>query len=208
MHFTIKRSARVLAIAAGALAVAAGSAQARTLANPYDCTPGGQLSQSFAGFGDGALYTPVDNAGLEAGAAGWTLTGGASVVADNEPWHLGGAADHTALTLPAGSAAVTAPMCIDPTYPYFRLFARGPARQTLKVDVLSYDTNGKLLATAPYTYKPLSTSWAPTPSIPISVFTQKSAYGVAAAPVAFRFTPVGPVSFTIDDVYVDPFARH
>src|SRR4051812_25716663 len=171
MLFTIKRSARVLAVAAGALAVAAGPAHARTLGNPYDCSPGGVLNQSFGSFGDNALYTPVDNAGLEGGASSWTLTGGATVVHDNEPWHLGGAGDHTALTLPAGSSAVTAPICIDPSYPYFRLFARAAARQSLKVDVLSFDTKGKLLATAPYMYKTASSSWAPTPSIPISVFT-------------------------------------
>src|SRR4051812_34954854 len=208
MLFTIKRSARVLAIAAGALAVAAGSAQASTLANPYDCSPGGQLNQSFAGFGDGALYTPVDNAGLESGAAGWTLTGGAAVVAGKEPGDLGGARDNTALTLPAGSTALTAPLCIDATYPYFRLFARAAARQSLKVEVLAYDTRGKVLKTSPYNYQSGFSGWAPTPTIAISVFDLKPAAGVNAARVAFRFTPLGSSTFTIDDVYVDPFARH
>src|SRR4051812_10278451 len=204
MLLTIKRSARVLAIAAGALAVAAGTAQASTtLANPYDCTPGGELAQRFTGFGDNALYTPVDNPGLESGAAGWTLTGGASVVPGNEPWHLGGTRDRAALSLPAGSSAVTAPLCIDATYPYFRLFASGAVRQTLKVDVLAYDTKGHLLKTSPYTYRTgFSGGWAPTPTIAISVWDLKPAAGVAAAPVAFRFTPVGNTSFTIDDVYV------
>jgi hypothetical protein len=40
----------------------------------------------------------------------------------------------------------------------------------------------------------------------IGVFTPKSA--VAAAPVAFRFTPTSKDGhFQIDDVYVDPRAR-
>jgi hypothetical protein len=208
MLFSIKRTARALAVAAGALAVAAGPAQAKTLANPYDCTPGGDLAQSFRSFGDGSLYTPVEHAGLEGGASGWTLTGGATVVQDNEPWHIAGAGDRSALTLPPGSTAVTAPLCIDATYPYFRLFARAAARQTLKVEVLAYDTKGKLLSTTPYTYRSLFGGWAPTPTIGISVFDLKPAAGVPAAPVAFRFTPLGSATFTIDDVYVDPWMRH
>jgi hypothetical protein len=202
------RITRTLAIAAGALALTAGTAEAKTLGNPYDCTPGGQLAQSFASFGDAALYTPVDNAGLEGGATSWTLTGGASVVADNEPWHLGGAGDRTALTLPPGSTAVTAPLCIDATYPYFRLFARAAARQSLKVEVLAYDTTGKLIKISPFNYRSAFGGWAPTPTIAIPVFDLKPAAGVAAAPVAFRFTPIGSSTFTIDDVYVDPYARH
>jgi hypothetical protein len=40
----------------------------------------------------------------------------------------------------------------------------------------------------------------------INVFTPKTT--VAAAPVAFRFTPTGGnAHFQIDDVYVDPWAR-
>ena len=207
MLFTIKRGARVLAIAAGALAVAAGPAHAKgALANPYDCTPGGPLAQSFAGFGDAALYTPVENAGLESGAAAWTLTGGAAVAAGNEPWHIGGAADRSSLSLPAGATAVTAPICIDPSYPYFRLFARGAAGQSLKIEVLAYDTKGRLLKTTPYAYTPAGAAWAPTPSIAIDTFDYSKA-GVTAAPVSFRFT-AGNAGFAIDDVYVDPWARH
>ena len=41
----------------------------------------------------------------------------------------------------------------------------------------------------------------------INVFTSKTT--VAAAPIAFRFTPTTKDGhFQIDDVYVDPWARH
>jgi hypothetical protein len=155
MHLSFNRGPRIVAIALGLAALSAAPAQANAaIANPYDCKPDPTLTQAFAPFGDLGLYTPVANQGFEAGTAGWTLTGRATVVSGNEPWKIGGAADSRALDLPAGAAAITAPLCIDQTYPHFRLFARnaGSAKRSLEVDVLYYDTKGKVLATKPYEY--------------------------------------------------------
>jgi hypothetical protein len=200
---------RVLAATLGLAAVIATPAHAAgEIANPYDCAPQATLSQSFSTWNDYGQYTPVLNAGLEDGSTGWTLTGGATVVQGNEPWKIGGSSHHNALDLPAGSSAVTAPICIDQTYPYFRLFARnaGRAKSSLKIEVLYFDGQGKLLNTKPYDYKTGSTSWQPTGMVGINVFTPKTT--VTAAPVAFRFTPTGTdAHHQIDDVYVDPWAR-
>jgi len=153
------------------------------------------------------LYTPVANAGVENGATGWTLSGGASVVAGNEPWKIGGAADKAALNLPGGASAVTAPICIDETYPFFRLFARntGALKGTLKIEVLYFDSKGTITAAKGVDYKTDSNAWQPTGLVGINVFTPKTT--VTAAPVAFRFTTAKDASFQIDDVYVDPYAR-
>ena len=200
---------RIAAAAFGLAVLAAAPAQAKQgIANPYDCTPEPTLTQPFSPFGDLGLYTPVAEAGVEAGATSWTLSGGATVVDGNEPWQIGGPTDSHSLDLPAGSAAVTAPICIDQTYPYFRTFARntGSTKRSLEIDVLYYDTKGKLLGTKPYGYESDSTIWQPTPTIAIEVFGKKST--VAAAPVTFRFTPKGKdAHFQIDDVYVDPYSR-
>ena len=199
---------RTVAVALGLVAVAAAPAHAKSaIANPYDCKPDPTLTQPFAPFNDLGLYTPVANQGLEAGAASWTLSGGAAVVGGNEPWRVAGAADSHALDLPSGSSAVTAPICIDQTYPYFRLFAlnAGSGKRSLEIDVLYYDTKGKLLSTKPYGYETSSVAWQPTPTIAIDVW-DKSA--TAAAPVSFRFVPKGKdAHFVIDDVFVDPYAR-
>jgi hypothetical protein len=211
MHLTSggRRGVRLAAAAFGLAVLAAAPAQAKQgIANPYDCTPEPTLTQPFAPFDDLGLYTPVADAGVEAGATSWTLSGGATVVDGNEPWQIGGATDSHSLDLPAGSAAVTAPICIDQTYPYFRAFAlnAGSAKRSLEIDVLYYDTKGKLLSTKPYGYEDDSTTWQPTPTIAIEVFDKKST--VAAAPVTFRFTPKGKdAHFQIDDVYVDPYSR-
>ena len=72
----------------------------------------------------------------------------------------------------------------------------GQAR--LEIDVLYYDTKGKLLSTKPYGYETTATAWQPTPTIAIDVFRKTT---VAAAPVAFRFMPKGKdAHFLIDDV--------
>jgi hypothetical protein len=211
MHLTFgrRRGSRVVAAAFGLAVLSAAPAQAKpAIANPYDCKPVPTLTQPFAPFGDLALYTPVADAGVEAGAATWTLSGGATVVGGNEPWQVGGATDSHSLDLPAGSSAVTAPICIDQTYPYFRAFAlnAGSGKRSLEIDVLYFDTKGKLLSTKPYGYESATTAWQPTPTIAIEVFDKKST--VAAAPVTFRFMPKGKdAHFLIDDVYVDPYSR-
>jgi len=210
MPFNVSgRKPRLLALTLGLAGLIATPAHAAgNIANPYDCAPQPTLATSFATWNDYGQYTPVPNAGLEAGATGWTLSGGASVVPGNEPWKIGGAWHRNALQLPGGSSAVTAPLCIDETYPHFRLFARdtGSAKGALKIEVLYFDTKGKIVNTKPYDYKPASTSWQPTGLVGINVFTSKTT--VVAAPVAFRFTPTTKdASFQIDDVYVDPRAR-
>jgi hypothetical protein len=202
-----KTRRRVLAAALGAAALIATPAQAASIANPYNCAPQPTLAQSFSTWSDFNLYTPVPNAGVENGAAGWTFMGAAKVVADNEPWKIGGAADGYSLALPANSLAVTAPLCIDETYPHFRLFARnaGSLKGALKIEVLYFDAKGNITNTKPVDYTSATNTWQPTGMVGINVFTSKTT--VAAAPVAFRFTTGKDASFQIDDVYVDPWAR-
>jgi hypothetical protein len=203
-----KHRAKLLAAALGAAALVAAPAQAASVANPYNCAPQPTLAQNFSTWSDLNVYTPVPNAGVETGATGWTLTGAAAVVTGNEPWKIGGASDNAALDLPGGSSAITAPLCIDETYPHFRLFARniGSLKSALKIEVLYYDAKGNVTATKPVDYKTASSTWQPTGMVGISVFTPKTT--VVAAPVAFRFTPTSKDGhFQIDDVYVDPRAR-
>lgn len=209
MPFNISgRKPRLLAATLGLTAAIASPAHAAGIANPYDCAPQPTLAQNFAAWNDFGQYTPVPNAGLENGTTGWRLTGAARVVPGNEPWKIGGASHANALDLPGGSSAITAPICIDETYPHFRLFVRGTGslKSALKIEVLYYDTKGNITNTKPYEYKSTTAAWQPTGLVGINVFTSKTT--VAAAPVAFRFTPTTKdARYQIDDVYVDPRAR-
>jgi hypothetical protein len=200
---------RLVAVAVGlAAALAAAPAQAAGPVNPDGCAPQPTLAQNFAPFGDFNEYTPVANAGFEEGAASWTLSGGAQVVDGNEPWLIGGASDSHSLDLPFGASATSAPICIDETYPHFRLFVRnvGSRQGALRIDVLYYDARGRLTQTRPVIHTASGTDWEPTGFVGIDVFDSE-ATGVSA-PVAFRFTPLSRIShFQIDDVYVDPRGR-
>jgi hypothetical protein len=201
-----RRGTLAAAVAAAALTGAA-PAHASSLSNPYDCAPSPTLSQAFASWSDYASYTPLAGGNFESGAAGWTLSGGASVVAGNEPYGVGGSGSHS-LSLPASSSAISAPICIDPTYPFYRLLARnsGDRSATLRMEVLFYDAHGKVQSTKSLDYRAAGTSWAPTGAAPISVFTAKTT--VSAAPIALRFTPQGNNGhWQIDDVFVDPYMR-
>ena len=117
-------------------------------------------------------------------------------------------ANSKSLNLPSGATATTSSICIDETYTHFRVFARntGVASGQLKIEVIYYDTKGKLISSSSFAHKNTTNAWVASASIPIEVFNKKATTTVA--PVAFRFS-VGSkgASFQLDDVYVDPWAR-
>jgi hypothetical protein len=206
------RCGRLIASVAGLLLLATTAPAANaagTAANPLDCRPQGSFVQPFTPWNDAGDYTLSPGGNFEGGLDGWTLTNGAGLAAGNETFQIGGPDDAASLALPSGSSAVSAPICIDDTYPWFRLFARnaGDQKSTLKVEVLYMDSKGKVQVRASGNYKATSPQWAPTGTMKIDLtFDPDSAGG--AAPVAFRVTPQGKGgAWQIDDLYVDPFRR-
>src|SRR4051794_3038232 len=92
-----------LVAAALALAAFAGAAQA--------CSSAG-AEQVFRPWSDSRNYVLAPDGGFEAGAKGWSLSGGAQTVAGNESYNLNSSADRTALSLPPGSSAGSPPVCM------------------------------------------------------------------------------------------------
>lgn len=184
-------------------ALLAAPAHAKDLA-AGTCTPSGDLTQAFAAFGDDGFYTPVFNAGGEDGATGWTVSAGAGVVGDNEPWFIGGdTADSHAFRLPDGASITSTPFCVDETFTHFRAFTRGlSVKGSVRVEVLFTDDKGKDVVTKADDVKGAST-WAPTGALPIHVVKKA---GTTTVPVTFRFTAKGG-DFLLDDVYIDPWHR-
>jgi hypothetical protein len=191
--------ARLLALAVLAAALAAPASAAAT-----DGLVGGcpyTYEQPFTPWLDFASYVLVPNGGLESGGAGWSLAGGASVVAENESFYVGDAGDGSSLSLPPGSSATTSGMCVAATSPDLRFFARnlGSPLSTLKVDVLFTDLLGRPRALT-VAVLPGGSSWQPT--LPVAFLANLT---LGTTSVAFRFTPQGSSEWRIDDVYVDPF---
>jgi hypothetical protein len=167
------------------------------------CTPQPANAHPFASFGDAGVYTLVAGGDFEGDLSAWTLTGGAQVVADNDPFLADGAA---AVTLGPGDSLTTAPICIDDTYPWFRFFAENLSRGKgkLKIEILYTDLKGKARAKNADDYATSDAGWKPSDTVGIDVDWDHAGDTV---PVQFRFTAQPTSSFELDDVYVDPMAR-
>jgi hypothetical protein len=174
-------------------------------AAPGSCD--GQVAeQPFLPWADPSNYVLVPNGAVEQGAR-WNLKGGATRAAGNETHYVHDVADTSSLSLPPGSSATTASMCVDVEHPTMRLVARssGSAMSSLLVEVLFEDDTGRKRA-APIGAYAGTSSWQPTAPLAVvaNLFTLLPG---THDDVAFRFTPLDDASWWIDDVYVDPF-RH
>jgi hypothetical protein len=161
----------------------------------------GATAPVFLPWGDYAGYYFAPNGGFESGSSGWSLSGGAAVVTqDNEPWYLAGFGSH-ALSIPAGGSASTS-VCFGLTYPAVRFFAAGAGGDaTIHVRVVSRSLLGVLSVLDGGTFTAGST-WRPSPKLS----TLFSALGapLGSKTMTLQFT-VERGTAQIDDLFVDPF---
>jgi hypothetical protein len=185
---------------AGALALAVLVVAAPAQARVAGC-PSQPVTQTFLPWLDPAWYVPAPGGDVEGGSGEWDLSDGAAVTGGNEPYLAG----ERSLSLPAGSSATTAPMCVGVEHPTVRLFARntGDPASLLTVSVVFRDVLG-LRHTLPVGTVAAGRQWAPTPVMPV-VANLLAVLG--DQDVAFRFAPVGDGEWAIDDVYVDPYKK-
>src|ERR671937_2685754 len=195
-------------VAVAALAIALAAPAGAAAEGVVGACPSSVYEQPFTPWLDFASYVLAPNGGLESGAAGWSLDGGATVAAENESFYVHGASEGSSLSLPSGSTATTSSMCVDAWSPDLRFFARntGSLLSTLKVEVLYTDVLGQSRALTVALLAAGST-WQPT--LPVAFLANlvvPTLVTDGTTSVAFRFTPQGSWSgWEIDDVYVDPF---
>ena len=156
-------------------------------------------TQPFRAWSDFAQYAQVPDGGFEAGASGWTLAGGAKVVAGNEPFYLRSAGDRWSLSMPAGSTVTSPPMCISLLSSKMR-FVAGGSKGSMKVQVLYRGLLSSVVGTFDGGTVTSNGTWAPSPEISmlggvLPLLTQS---------VQFRFVATAG-SARIDDVYLDPW---
>jgi hypothetical protein len=170
------------------------------------------LSTPFAAFGDLASYTPVPGGSFEAGAQPWALTGGAKVVAGNEPFHVNNAGDSRSLYLPAGATATSPAVCVGINEPTLRWFSKQSGggllglslTNVMDVEVLFEDSLGMVHA-VPIGAGLLSSRWQPSlPAVVVANLLPLLPGDTTA--VAFRFRAITG-AWNVDDVYVDPHTR-
>lgn len=161
------------------------------------------LTQPFKLWSDLAYYFLAPNGGFENGTTGWTLSRGASIVDGNEPWYVTARGDTHSLSL-AGATAASGSICIEHIDRSIRLFARGSAGTTLKIEIGYPGAKG----TVSYQQVALVAglgSWEVTPVLllPPSLATSDS-----TSSLWIRFTNTDRyASWLVDDIYVDPFVN-
>ena len=198
-------------IALAALTFGAASANAGVLVSSASDCDAQPLSTPFTPWLDHANYTPLPAGHFESAAAGWSLSGGASVKAGNETWSVGGSNHAASLSIPGGGSATSPAICVGLEHPTMRFFAKRTSGgtlglSTLRVDVL-FENNLGIVNSLPIGVALPSSDWQPT--LPMTVLASLLPLLPGEhTPVAFRFTPMLGGTWSIDDVYADPYGRH
>jgi hypothetical protein len=160
----------------------------------------GATAQVFRPWSDYALYASVPDGGFEARAAGWSLAGGAKVVAGNESFYLRSTADRSSLALPRGATATSPQMCIGLLSSKMRFVVSGPSGSTVRVQVVYRGLLSSVLGVLDGGTVTSNGTWTPSPQVSmlggvLPLLTQS---------VQFRFVSTGGTP-QIDDVYLDPW---
>jgi hypothetical protein len=162
----------------------------------------GATSHPFTPWGDTSSYCAFPNLGFENGSTGWKLSGSASLVAANEPWHVSGPGTHS-LQLGPGASALSSPLPVSLLDPYLRFFARSAgANGPLHVQVLFRGLTGNL--TGLLNFGSLSqggfSSWQPTQKV-LSLLALPLLTSTAQIQLTSQATSGG---WQVDDAYLDP----
>jgi hypothetical protein len=185
----------LVVVVATALASTAGTAKAGLFGG---C---GATAPVFAPWGDWSGYYFAPNGGFENGSSGWSLSGGAAVVTqNNEPWFVAGFGSH-ALQIPTGGKA-TINVCYGLTYPAVRFFAAGQGGDaTIHVRVVSRSLLGIVSILDGGTFT-VSQGWDPSPKVSTLLSAVASLVGTNSLQLQFT---VESGTAQVDDLYVDPF---
>ncbi|MDQ8046139.1 MAG: hypothetical protein AAGC46_15235 [Solirubrobacteraceae bacterium] len=164
------------------------------------CTPV-PTTKAFAKVdGDPADYSLAPGGDFESGAAGWTLSSGAKVVAGNET--LGVASGSHALQLPLGASATSPAFCVDESNPNFRFTYKvdnaslsGFIAYVIYRDATGAVTNVQLVSSKALTIAP--SAWQASPKSPLATLIPLNATAKTAS-VQLKITSLSPTDFVQD----------
>ena len=162
----------------------------------------GPTTTAFAQWGDSRSYYFTADGGFESGGAGWTFTGGAKVVAGNEPFYLHSTADDSSLLLPSGATATSPALCFGVLDPGLRFVAVAPSGSgTLHVQLVAQGLLGVLAVIDGGTIQ-VGSSWAPTEVF--STLGSQLNVPLGTKTIQVVLTSSGG-DVQVDDLYIDPW---
>jgi hypothetical protein len=200
-------SAFVRALGGAALVVGLLGASSGTVLAFGSAVPCGARAEApvFAAWGDTFNYFRVQNGGFESGTTDWAVTGGAGVVTGNEPNKVGGSLDAKSLRIPAGGTAESRTICVSQGEDTIRLFVNNArvSGSILHVEAIVRSATGQTAQTAfDVNGDAAPTGWAPTMRLTIPNLLG----GNGTQELTLKFSTRGTAAtWSIDDVYVDPF---
>ncbi len=192
------KKALVAAFAIAGLVAAPTAAQAKVLDG--SCPDEPPSSQPFLAYGDDDSYFLAPSGDFEAGAPGWTLSGGAALV--DSPNGTG-----TALSLPPDATAISPPICVTRNHVSARLFGQafeGPRRDRARISVDVAGPTG--LVTADRNIR-VEDSWQPTRRFRLGATFFDLDPVTGTTEIRMEFVTDGPATAVLDDLWVDPKAR-
>jgi hypothetical protein len=169
--------------------------------------PSAATTKAFKQFGDNADYSIAPAGDFESGATGWTLAS-SSVGTGNEKYMVHGSGDSHSLAIKATGTALSPAFCVDITEPMFRFFATQTSGSwaTLVVKLRWTDSRGSVNTTTVGSLNGL-TDWLPSMPLPLSTTLPLwQSRGTLSVQLLFDPENYGG-NWSIDDVYIDPYAR-
>lgn len=156
----------------------------------------------FSRWGDTALYAPAIGGNMEPDSQASWFRLGASFIAGNESFYLGGRSHKYSLRLPPSSLANAPWLCVGADFPTARFVVRntGALSGRLAIDVQYYDAVRGVVGNVHLADVAATSKWAPSPAIPLSLPAGATRYRI-------NFSNTGAGDFQMDDLYIDPMRR-
>jgi hypothetical protein len=191
-----------VAVALPALAVV-GSAAPASAASVIPCQTR-TTATPFKQWSDTNNYFTLPSGNFESTPTGWTLTGGAALTSENEPYKvISGVANAKSLKLPPG-ASVTAPsFCVKAAEPQIRFFYKSPgvANSYLVLTMTAVFANGTSSTSSQWLMGDKA-GWVVTPAY----WLPNVADSVNGATVTVSFQQKNVMAnWQLDDFEVDPW---
>ncbi|MDQ1475454.1 MAG: hypothetical protein QOE62_683 [Actinomycetota bacterium] len=208
-NFRLRRIVVVLAVVMALAGAALTATTSPASALPLVPNCGARASSPvFAPWGDSNPYFPVANSGFESGSSEWKLTDAAAVEPGNESFNVADPTDAHSLAIPAGGQATSPTTCVAMGENTVRLFVKssgtGPSSLHIQAFVQNALTGIVLSRGFDVSANDGTQEWSPTAAFGVPNLLG-GAVGVQRLTLVFTTRGASTGSWSIDDVYVDPF---